>query len=85
MKQPELAGLKELRVAEVGEHLKTSHCLCRMPTFTDKTTSPPHGSSMQVVRQWQQRKLSNLEYLCYLNSIADRSYNDLTQYPVFPW
>jgi hypothetical protein len=38
-----------------------------------------------VVRQWQERKITNLEYLSYLNSIADRSYNDLTQYPVFPW
>jgi factor associated with neutral sphingomyelinase activation len=36
-------------------------------------------------RQWQQRVLSNFEYLMFLNSIADRTLNDLTQYPVFPW
>ena len=29
--------------------------------------------------------MSNFEYLMYLNTIADRSFNDLTQYPVFPW
>ncbi|KAK4287855.1 hypothetical protein Pmani_039089 [Petrolisthes manimaculis] len=35
--------------------------------------------------QWQARAISNYDYLCYLNSQADRSENDLTQYPVFPW
>jgi hypothetical protein len=37
-----------------------------------------------VVRQWQRREISNFEYLMYLNNEADRSMNDLTQYPVFP-
>lgn len=35
--------------------------------------------------RWQSGALSNFDYLMYLNSKADRSYNDLTQYPVFPW
>ncbi|XP_069951437.1 protein FAN isoform X2 [Cherax quadricarinatus] len=35
--------------------------------------------------QWQAGAISNYDYLCYLNSQADRSENDLTQYPVFPW
>ncbi|XP_046385012.1 protein FAN-like [Ischnura elegans] len=35
--------------------------------------------------QWQNGVISNYEYLQYLNSVADRTYNDLTQYPVFPW
>jgi hypothetical protein len=30
-------------------------------------------------------ELTNFEYLMRLNTIASRSYNDLTQYPVFPW
>ena len=29
--------------------------------------------------------MSNFEYLMKINTIAGRSYNDLTQYPVFPW
>jgi factor associated with neutral sphingomyelinase activation len=29
--------------------------------------------------------LSNAEYLLYLNFLGNRSFNDLTQYPVFPW
>ncbi|XP_069182545.1 protein FAN-like isoform X5 [Procambarus clarkii] len=35
--------------------------------------------------QWQAGAISNYDYLSYLNSQADRSENDLTQYPVFPW
>lgn len=34
---------------------------------------------------WRTRKLSNLEYLMKLNFAAGRTYNDLNQYPVFPW
>ena len=35
--------------------------------------------------QWQKGRISNFDYLLYLNNLADRSFNDLTQYPVFPW
>jgi len=35
--------------------------------------------------KWQHGILSNYDYLVYINSLADRSLNDLTQYPVFPW
>ncbi len=38
-----------------------------------------------ITALWQQRKLSNFEYLMHVNTIAGRSYNDITQYPVFPW
>uniref|UniRef100_A0A671M5Q8 Neurobeachin-like protein 2 n=1 Tax=Sinocyclocheilus anshuiensis TaxID=1608454 RepID=A0A671M5Q8_9TELE len=30
-------------------------------------------------------EISNFEYLMQLNTIAGRTYNDLSQYPVFPW
>ncbi len=29
--------------------------------------------------------MSNYEYLQWLNEIAGRNYNDITQYPVLPW
>ncbi|KAG7266194.1 hypothetical protein CRUP_016970, partial [Coryphaenoides rupestris] len=35
--------------------------------------------------QWQRGHLSNYQYLLHLNSLADRSCNDLSQYPVLPW
>ena len=34
---------------------------------------------------WSSGQITNFEYLMRLNTIAGRSYNDLTQYPVFPW
>jgi hypothetical protein len=36
-------------------------------------------------RQWLDHKMSNFDYLMALNTFAGRSFNDLTQYPVFPW
>uniref|UniRef100_A0A336L9Y2 CSON006095 protein n=1 Tax=Culicoides sonorensis TaxID=179676 RepID=A0A336L9Y2_CULSO len=38
-----------------------------------------------IIIKWQNGEISNYDYLLYLNSLADRSFNDLTQYPVFPW
>lgn len=37
-----------------------------------------------LTQRWINREISNFEYLMYLNTIAGRSYNDLSQYPVFP-
>eukprot|EP00890_Picochlorum_soloecismus_P003391 jgi/Picsp_1/4052/NSC_01563-R1_beach domain-containing protein len=34
---------------------------------------------------WQRGLLSNFDYILYCNLAAGRSFNDLTQYPVFPW
>ncbi|OUC41073.1 putative Beige/BEACH domain protein, partial [Trichinella nativa] len=36
-------------------------------------------------QKWQRREICNFEYLMFLNTIAGRTYNDLNQYPVFPW
>ena len=37
------------------------------------------------VCRWQEGYLSNFEYLTHLNKLAGRSFNDLMQYPVFPF
>jgi hypothetical protein len=39
----------------------------------------------KITNQWVQGKMTNFEFLMHLNSFAGRTYNDLTQYPVFPW
>ncbi|KAG9147689.1 hypothetical protein Leryth_014857 [Lithospermum erythrorhizon] len=39
----------------------------------------------QLMERWAKREISNFEYLMQLNTLAGRSYNDITQYPVFPW
>uniref|UniRef100_A0A8C6WZW5 Neurobeachin n=1 Tax=Neogobius melanostomus TaxID=47308 RepID=A0A8C6WZW5_9GOBI len=38
-----------------------------------------------MTQRWQRREISNFEYLIFLNTISGRSFNDLNQYPVFPW
>ncbi|CAF1181559.1 unnamed protein product [Rotaria sp. Silwood1] len=41
--------------------------------------------SANMTQRWQRREISNFEYLMYLNTISGRSYQDLNQYPIFPW
>ncbi|KAG2459437.1 NBEL1 protein, partial [Polypterus senegalus] len=38
-----------------------------------------------LTQKWVNREISNFDYLIQLNTIAGRTYNDLAQYPVFPW
>ncbi|KAK9721361.1 hypothetical protein K7432_003503 [Basidiobolus ranarum] len=48
--------------------------------------SPSHMlKNSNLTERWQRREISNFDYLMQLNSIAGRTYNDLTQYFVFPW
>ncbi|CAF3278946.1 unnamed protein product [Rotaria socialis] len=41
--------------------------------------------SANMTQRWQRREISNFEYLIYLNTISGRTYQDLNQYPIFPW
>ena len=38
-----------------------------------------------ITQLWKERKISNFEYIMQLNTIAGRTYNDLSQYPIAPW
>jgi len=39
----------------------------------------------QLVAMWQNHQISNFEYLMHLNTLSGRTYNDLSQWPIFPW
>jgi hypothetical protein len=39
----------------------------------------------KITERWQHGEMSNFDYLMHLNTISGRTYNDLNQYPVFPW
>ena len=39
----------------------------------------------KLVKLWKSWEISNFEFLMYLNIFSNRSYNDISQYPVFPW
>ncbi|CAI6093798.1 unnamed protein product [Clonostachys chloroleuca] len=38
-----------------------------------------------IMKSWQKGEVSNFHYLMMVNTLAGRTFNDLTQYPVFPW
>ena len=38
-----------------------------------------------LLEAWQRRDICNFDYLMELNTLAGRTYNDLNQYPIFPW
>ena len=37
------------------------------------------------ITKWKKYQISNIELLMWLNIFGGRSYNDISQYPVFPW
>ncbi|KAJ6254398.1 beige/beach-related [Anaeramoeba flamelloides] len=38
-----------------------------------------------ITKRWLNREISNFDYLMKLNTFAGRTFNDLSQYPIFPW
>ncbi|MCJ1307953.1 hypothetical protein MMC25_001602 [Agyrium rufum] len=38
-----------------------------------------------TTKKWIKGEISNFHYLMLVNTMAGRTFNDLTQYPVFPW
>ncbi|CAI5460339.1 unnamed protein product [Closterium sp. Yama58-4] len=40
---------------------------------------------LQLTERWLRREITNFDYLMQLNTLAGRTFNDVTQYPVFPW
>uniref|UniRef100_A0A3Q2NZ63 Lysosomal trafficking regulator n=1 Tax=Fundulus heteroclitus TaxID=8078 RepID=A0A3Q2NZ63_FUNHE len=44
-----------------------------------------HGNISALTQLWGSGQITNFEYLTHLNKHAGRSFNDLMQYPVFPF
>eukprot|EP01105_Mastigella_eilhardi_P025380 TRINITY_DN68_c0_g1_i2.p1 TRINITY_DN68_c0_g1~~TRINITY_DN68_c0_g1_i2.p1 ORF type:complete len:2854 (-),score=674.35 TRINITY_DN68_c0_g1_i2:50-7438(-) len=65
------------KIVDIIKPAKLAYSDSRSPTEILKSSG--------LTKQWQLRQLSNFDYLMQLNTIAGRSYNDITQYPVFPW
>ncbi len=55
---------------------------CKLFGVYTKKTSHYINNKME---EWQNNIISTYEYIMWLNIFAGRSFNDLTQYPVFPW
>jgi len=52
--------------------------------FVIELNSIEKDETSNYTLRWQNGLISNFEYLSYLNSMADRTINDLTQYLTFP-
>jgi len=64
--------------------------MSRAPTsavkqWPDKSAQFLHEQLRSTTVGWVRGRVSNFEYLLALNCLAGRSFNDLCQYPVFPW
>ena len=59
----------------------------RLPNLLHSSSRSPAEllKSSGLTQKWINREISNFEYLMQLNTIAGRTFNDLSQYPVFPW
>jgi hypothetical protein len=59
----------------------------KLPNLVYSSSSSPAEmlKSSALTQKWVSREITNFEYLMQLNTIAGRSFNDLSQYPVFPW
>jgi hypothetical protein len=55
---------------------------CQFLQMSDRDLEPIIN---RVTNRWRRRKISNFDYLMQLNKLSGRTYNDLGQYPVFPW
>jgi len=62
--------------------------LLDMPRLSPKVLNPKSifkKSFAAVTQSWRERKISNFEYLMEVNILSGRTFNDIAQYPVFPW
>ena len=53
--------------------------------FTLVRKPEKHFLEKRFPERWMKGELSNFEYLALLNKYGGRSFNDLGQYPIFPW
>ncbi len=75
--------------ASTSERNRVHKCIvgAKPPNLAYSESSAPREvfATSGLMLAWQARAISNFYYLMQLNTMAGRTYNDLTQYPVFPW
>ncbi|KAI1086658.1 beach-domain-containing protein [Rostrohypoxylon terebratum] len=86
-KTPHTAGASSLPNPEDAWRLESLKVFEESaPSFGSKFGSIFNSSPWNpLMRRWQKGEISNFHYLMLVNTMAGRTFNDLTQYPVFPW
>lgn len=88
--------LSKTSVASVRTHAAVEEDSWRFDSVQSQTESTlslgsrftsvfAQSQSNPATRRWTQGEISNFNYLMHINTMAGRTFNDLTQYPVFPW
>lgn len=78
---------EKLANSEIAWRLDSLHNPEEAPqTFGSRFASAfGSASSHPATKKWLKGEMSNFHYLMFVNTLAGRTFNDLTQYPVFPW
>jgi hypothetical protein len=86
-KAPHSTGSSSLPNPEDGWRLEALKVSEEAPaSFGSKFGSIFNSSAWNpAMRRWAKGEISNFHYLMLVNTMAGRTFNDLTQYPVFPW
>ena len=83
--QPTWCQAQNLHDGHILEHAGlVANCPLMQPT-RPLALQAQGGWLQRVTAAWQRGRVSNRDYLLFLNLAAGRSFNDLTQWPVFPW
>jgi hypothetical protein len=53
--------------------------------WPDRSAQFIHDQVNRLAIGWVEGRISNFDYLLHLNLLSGRSFNDICQYPVFPW
>lgn len=53
--------------------------------WPDRSEQFLHDQLSRLTMGWVEGRITNFDYLLHLNILSGRSYNDICQYPVFPW
>jgi hypothetical protein len=53
--------------------------------WPDRSAQFLHDQLSRLTVGWAEGRITNFDYLLHLNMLSGRSYNDICQYPVFPW
>ena len=69
------------------EHLMKNHKKKKYCTKKTNYKSVLDGNSFrdEICTYWSKYKITNYDYLILLNTLAGRTFNDLSQYFIFPW
>ena len=69
------------------EHLMKNHKKKKYCTKKTNYKSVFDGNSFrdEICRYWSKYSITNYDYLILLNTLAGRTFNDLSQYFIFPW